>query len=120
MSTSSRIGTILALAAVAVVAGQTVADAHRVTHHHRYHRHAVHKGPVCKARLEGLATGQGLFGTGTAAARAAAQSDWETKAAAKYGEAFAFLNKASMVRWDCKKNAILKAKCVVTARPCGG
>jgi hypothetical protein len=119
MSALTRTGSILALAAVAVIAGQSDAGAHKIGRHHHHYRHVTHKGTVCKVRLEGGATGQGLFGAGTAAARAAAQSDWESKAAAKYGEKFASLSKASLVRWDCKKNAILKAKCVVTARPCG-
>ena len=32
--------------------------------------------------------------------------------------AYANFNKARSVRLDCKKGAILKAKCVVTAMPC--
>lgn len=117
MSTYRTLGCVLALTAVALIAGQTAASAHPLKHH-RYHHHKRHAAAVCKPRLEGRATGQGLFGTGTQAARSAAQSDWESKAAAKYGETFASLGRASLVRWDCKKNAILKAKCVVTARPC--
>ena len=111
------IGSLLALTAVALIAGQSAASAHTRKHRH-YHHHHHQAGAVCKARVEGRATGQGLFGTGTQAARAAAQTDWENKAAALHGQAYASLGRASLVRWDCKKNAILKAKCVVTARPC--
>ena len=117
MSRFARIGATLALASIAAIAGQSAANAHRV--HHRYHHHHHSAGAVCKARVEGRATGQGLFGAGTEAARSAAQTDWESKVATSYGEKFASLAKASLVRWDCSKNAILKAKCVVTARPCG-
>ena len=117
MSSYRTIGSLLALTAVALIAGQSAASAHPHKHH-RYHHHKRHAAAVCKPRLEGRATGQGLFGTGTQAARAAAQTDWENKAAALHGQAYASLGRASLVRWDCKKNAILKAKCVVTARPC--
>ena len=120
----ARVITVVALAAVGFVTGLPAVDAHphraKHSHHHHYvHKKKVHKGVGCQARLEGRATGQGLFGAGSAAARTAAQADWESKAATKYGERFSSLAKASLVRWDCSKNAILKAKCVVTARPCG-
>lgn len=122
MSLFTRIASLAALVAFATVTGYAAADAHLVQHHYAHHHHYVkkkiHKGVVCQARVEGRATGQGLFGAGSAAARTAAQSDWEAKAAAKYGQTFASLSRASLVRWDCSKNAILKAKCVVTARPC--
>jgi hypothetical protein len=123
MSLFTRFVSFIALVAFATVVGYTAADAHRVKrhHHHKHHHYVkkkIHKGVVCQARVEGRATGQGLFGAGSAAARSAAQTDWEAKTAAKYGQAFASLGRASLVRWDCSKNAILKAKCVVTARPC--
>lgn len=74
--------------------------------------------PVCHGRLEGRATGQGLFGLGTANARSAAVSDWAEKANTRWGINYANFNNARGVRWDCKKGAILQAKCVVTALPC--
>jgi hypothetical protein len=72
---------------------------------------------VCRARLAGTGTGQGVFGAGTQNARTAATSDFEAKANKAYGKRFASLAKAASVRWDCKSGA-LQAKCVVTGRPC--
>jgi hypothetical protein len=72
---------------------------------------------VCRARLVGAGTGQGLFGAGTQNARTAATTDFEAKATKAHGKRFASLSKAASVRWDCKSGA-LEAKCVVTGRPC--
>ena len=73
---------------------------------------------VCKPVLEGVATGKGLFGEGSARARQAAVDNWEAAAENQYGRAFANFDRASQVRWDCAKNALITAKCVVIARPC--
>lgn len=74
--------------------------------------------PACHGRVEGRATGQGLFGLGTANARSAAVSDWAEKVNSRWGIYYANFSNARGVRWDCKKGAILQAKCVVTALPC--
>ena len=73
---------------------------------------------VCKPRIDAIGTGQGLFGEGTENARAAAISNFESKAASRFGYRYGTFANARGVRWDCKKNAILQAKCVVTASPC--
>lgn len=72
----------------------------------------------CYGTVEGLASSTGILGLGTARARDAARSDWETKVANQYGPAFANLDRARRVQWDCKKNALVLAKCVVVADPC--
>ncbi|MEZ5899179.1 MAG: hypothetical protein R3D51_06755 [Hyphomicrobiaceae bacterium] len=74
--------------------------------------------PYCHTRMEGRATGQGLFGMGTANARSSAVSDWADKVNARWGIRYANFANARGVSWDCKKGAILQAKCVVTAMPC--
>ena len=73
---------------------------------------------VCKPRIDAIGTGQGLFGEGTENARAAAITNFESKAASRFGYRYGTFAKARGVRWDCKKNAILQAKCVITASPC--
>ena len=108
----TKIATLAAVVAVTMTAGVTVADAHKRKHKHS---HSVSK---CYPTLEGRATGQGLFGKGTAEARAGARVDWESKSTNRYGYEYGNFDKAVNVRWDCKKGAILKAKCVVLARPC--
>ena len=72
----------------------------------------------CQDPIEGAATSQGILGLGSARARAAAQSNWEINVEDKYGPEFADFRFARNVQWDCKKGAILKAKCTVIARPC--
>jgi hypothetical protein len=72
----------------------------------------------CKATLEGAATGKGILGLGSERARDAARDNWEAAAEDRYGRAFANLDRAINVRWDCKKGAVVTAKCVVIARPC--
>lgn len=74
--------------------------------------------PYCYSRMEGQGTGQGLFGAGSQIARAAAIADWQDRVADRWGPRYADFYKARSVRVDCKKGAILKAKCVVTAMPC--
>ncbi len=73
----------------------------------------------CFPAIEGAATATGVFGQGSAKARVAARLDWERSVDAKYGPEYASLNRARRVQWDCKRGAILRAKCVVTAEPCG-
>jgi hypothetical protein len=108
MHASSKFSLAAAVAVLAATAGAGGAFAHK-------HSYAHSK---CYPVLEGRATGQGIFGKGTAEARAAARYDWESKSTAKYGDAYGNFDKARGAHWDCKKGAILKAKCVVTARPC--
>jgi hypothetical protein len=72
----------------------------------------------CKAALEGAATGKGVLGLGSERAREAARDNWEASAEDQYGRAFANLDRARNVQWDCKKGAVVTAKCVVTAQPC--
>lgn len=76
------------------------------------------KRGVCKPAIEGIATGKGLFGEGSARAREAAIYNWEEAVENQYGRAFSNFDRASHVRWDCAKNAVITAKCVVIARPC--
>jgi hypothetical protein len=73
----------------------------------------------CKDPVEGAATSQGILGLGSARARTAAQSNWEINVEDKYGPEFADFRYARNVQWDCKKGAVLLAKCVVVAKPCG-
>lgn len=72
----------------------------------------------CRARTDGFATGQGLFGMGTAYARSRAVENWAEKVQARWGIHYANFNNAVGVRWSCKPNAILQARCSVSARPC--
>jgi hypothetical protein len=95
----------LAAAAVALVAGLTAATPDAAAH-------------TCKPLMRGSAAGQGLFGKGTAEARRLARYDWESRASIAYGDAYGNFGKARRVGWDCKKGAILKAKCTVIAQPC--
>ncbi|MEQ1673131.1 MAG: hypothetical protein ABL893_19955 [Hyphomicrobium sp.] len=74
---------------------------------------------VCKDPVEGAATSTGILGLGSARAREAAQSNWEINVEDKYGPGFANFGYARKVQWDCKKGAVLLAKCVVVATPCG-
>jgi hypothetical protein len=74
--------------------------------------------PYCYSRMEGSGTGQGMFGTGSEKAKASAIADWQNRVADRWGPRYAYFSNARGVRIDCKKGAILKAKCVVTAMPC--
>ena len=106
---SMKFGLAAVATAAALVAGIATADAHR----ERW-------DPIgaCQPAIEGVATSTGILGLGSAKARVAAQSNWEFAAEEKYGPNFANFGNARRVQWDCKKGAILLAKCVVTARPC--
>lgn len=107
----SNKGLVSALIAttVAATAFSAVAEARRYSPRH---------DPYCHTRMEGQATGQGLLGMGTANARSSAVSDWADKVNARWGIRYANFANARGVRWDCRKGAILQAKCVVTAMPC--
>jgi len=96
-----RIASVLAIGAVIVMAGAGAADA-----------------AVCKGRVAGSGSGQGLFGAGTQNARAAATADWQARAQQRYGRRFASFTKARGAKWDCAQNAMIQAKCVVTATAC--
>lgn len=74
---------------------------------------------VCRARMSGEGTGTGLFGAGTNLARQNAATDWANKVRARHGAGFANLFRARSVAYDCRANAILQAKCTITAAPCG-
>ncbi len=74
--------------------------------------------PICKAPMEASATSTGILGAGTREARRIARYNFESAATDRYGFQYGNLDKARNVRWDCKKGAILQAKCIVTARPC--
>ncbi|HET6391063.1 hypothetical protein [Hyphomicrobium sp.] len=102
----SKIGAAV-LVGLCLVGSATTADAAR-----------WNKRGECRAPLEGAATGKGVFGLGSQRAREAAVSNWEDEAEYRYGRAFANFNRAAHVRWDCAKNALITAKCVVIARPC--
>jgi hypothetical protein len=106
----SKFEIAIAVAAAALIAGVGTADARR-----------KYWNPVdaCQPAVEGAATSTGILGLGSAKARVAAQSNWEYNVEDKYGPRFANLANARNVQWDCKKGAILLAKCVVTAKPCG-
>jgi hypothetical protein len=92
------------VAAVALVSTLTVAS-------------ATTANAACRARVSGTGSGQGALGKGTEKARTAATLQWEGKAKSRHGSRFASLSKASDVKWDCK-STILKATCVVSAKPC--
>ncbi len=114
MLSMAKVATLAAAAVLVVAAGVSTADAHKRKHSHSH----SHSHTKCYPTMEGRATGQGLFGKGTAQARAAARVDWESQATNRYGYQYGNFDKSWGARWDCKKGAILKAKCVVTARPC--
>lgn len=78
----------------------------------------VAEARTCGVRTDGYATGLGLFGMGTANARSSAVSNWAEKVNARWGIYYANFNNARGVRWNCKKGAILQAKCAVSAIPC--
>lgn len=103
-----KLGLAVAVAVTAYAAGNSTADAQRWNSIGR-----------CESNVEGTGTGTGVMGRGTARARAAARADWEANAASAYGPAYARLSYARNVRWDCTRRAVLRAKCVVTASPCG-
>ncbi|PPC98609.1 MAG: hypothetical protein CTY31_12675 [Hyphomicrobium sp.] len=73
----------------------------------------------CYPAVEGIGRATGAFGLGTSRARAAARADWENAAARSYGPSASRLRFAQNIQWDCKRLAVLRAKCVVVAKPCG-
>jgi hypothetical protein len=74
--------------------------------------------PRCRAPVEGFATATGILGAGSAKARVEAHHNWQAAVANLYGRRYADFWNAQNVEWDCKKGAILLAKCVVVAKPC--
>ena len=70
----AKILTLAAVGALALTAGLTTSapDA---------------EAAVCKGMMRGTATGQGLFGKGTAEARRTARYNWESRASIAYGDA---------------------------------
>ena len=110
MKMPSKFGLALAAVTVALVAGAGEANAKKKKH--------VSAAPRCVATVEGAATGTGILGLGTAKARISARANWEATATSVHGARYGNMNRARNVKWDCKKNALILAKCVVTARPC--
>jgi hypothetical protein len=102
MRTISKLAAIVAAAAVAATLG--VADAAAA--------------PRCRAPIEGTATATGILGAGSAKARVEARYNWEATARNLYGPRYASFWSARDKQWDCKKGAILLAKCVIVAKPC--
>lgn len=113
MISKATLAPVLALTALAVIGGTFEADAHK-----RGYRHSHSTYSVCKDRMFGFATGQGIFGFGTQQARSIAIADWQNKVADKWGSRYANMSNARNVVWTCNKLAILQAKCTVSARPC--
>jgi hypothetical protein len=74
--------------------------------------------PRCRPSVQGSAASLGLFGVGSANARAAARANWQANAGSAYGYRYASFYRARNVRWDCKPGFILPATCVVVANPC--
>src|SRR3990172_1133141 len=109
MKALSKFACAFAAAAVVVAAGAGSAGAHRKWRDYEQ----------CNPPLEGIASSTGILGLGTARAREAAREDWESKATSLYGPKYGNLSVAQNVFCDCKKNALVLAKCVVTAKPCG-
>jgi hypothetical protein len=107
MTTTSRLVALAVGAALLVGVGGNSASAQRW-------------GTIdgCYDAVEGIGRGTGAFGRGTQRARYAARRDWERNASSRYGRAYGNLSRADDVQWDCKKNAVLLAKCVVIAKPC--
>lgn len=74
--------------------------------------------PRCQAPVEGFATATGILGAGSEKARIEARHNWRATVARLYGPRYSDFRNAQGRQWDCKKGAILLAKCVVVARPC--
>ena len=110
MRVSSKYAVAFAAAALTLAAGIGAADAHK--------RRWQSVGE-CYPTVEGAASGTGILGLGSARARVAARANWEATASSLHGPEYSSLDRARGIHWDCKKNAILLAKCVVTAQPCG-
>lgn len=93
-----------ALLAVSAVTGLSSVDANAL--------------PRCRAAVEGVASATGILGAGSEKARIAAREHWKETVRHLYGPRYANFWTAQDRQWDCKKGAILLAKCVVVARPC--
>jgi hypothetical protein len=102
MRTTTKIAAVVAAAATIAVGFGSAADA----------------APRCRAAVEGVATATGILGSGSAKARDEARANWQATAQSLYGRRYASFWNAQGKQWDCKKNAILLAKCVVIAKPC--
>lgn len=74
--------------------------------------------PRCRPPVEGTASATGILGAGTQKARIEARENWRYTVARLYGRRYADFYNAQNKQWDCKKGAILLAKCVVVAKPC--
>jgi hypothetical protein len=74
--------------------------------------------PRCRAPVEGLASSTGILGSGSEKASIMARENWKMTVRRLYGPRYADFYNAQDKQWDCKKGAILLAKCVVVARPC--
>ena len=74
--------------------------------------------PRCRAPVEAAATATGILGAGSAKARVEARAHWKATVTRLYGPRYADFRNARNRQWDCKKGAILLAKCVVVASPC--
>ena len=72
----------------------------------------------CRAPGQGAPPPTGILGAGSAKARVQARANWQATARSLYGPRYASFWTAQGKEWDCKKNAILLAKCVVVAKPC--
>ena len=116
MHISSRLAVAVAVTTLGALFVSTIADAHP----HRQYKKKRSWQPIaqCQGPIEGLASSTGILGMGTARAQEAARYDWETKASNAYGPSYGNLSMARNVRWDCKKNALVLAKCVIVADPC--
>ncbi len=112
MISKTTLAPVLALTALAVIGGSYDADAHK-----RRVKHS-HYASVCKDRMFGFATGQGILGLGTQQARSIAIANWQSKVADRYGNRYSNMSNARNVVWTCNKLAILQAKCTVSAKPC--
>jgi hypothetical protein len=112
MISKTTLAPVLALTALAIIGGSFDADAHK-----RRYKHS-HYSSVCKDRMFGFATGQGILGLGTQQARSIAIADWQSKVADRYGGRYSNMSNARNVVWTCNKLAILQAKCTVSAKPC--
>jgi hypothetical protein len=74
--------------------------------------------PRCRPPVEGLASATGILGAGTEKAQYEARENWKITVRRLYGARYADFYNAQNKQWDCKKGAILLAKCVVVAKPC--
>lgn len=108
IGSSSKIGLALVASAMALSLSAETSQAQRWNTRDR-----------CFPAVEGIGRATGAFGLGTSRARAAARADWENAAARSYGPSASRLRFAQNIQWDCKRLAVLRAKCVVVAKPCG-